>query len=236
LTISSILSSAFSVLGWLAFVLLFQGCSKTIEPDGDRLGYNYFPLDIGHYVIYQVEEKNYTILNSTKLNFQLKEVVTDTFTNLSGQRQFVLERYKRNNENDIWKIDSVWAAVRTGSQAIKFENNTPYIKLIFPTSNNLVWNGNALNNYGEKTYRIQNYKRSLQLGDITLPNTLKVQMGNDSSLVTQVKREEVYALGVGMVLMEKVNVRFKSDADNLGKGIIESGKIEKYTVIEYGKE
>ncbi|KOY85762.1 hypothetical protein AD998_05975 [bacterium 336/3] len=234
--IKSLANYSLQILVGLGFFFLLQNCSKTIEPDGDRLGYNYFPLEIGKFVTWEIEEKNYTILDSTTNIYQIKEVVVDTFTNLSGQRQYVLERYKRANINQSWQIDSVWSAIRTGSQAIKYENNTPYIKLIFPTTNNQTWNGNAYNNYGEKTYKLVENKRTRKYGEITLPNTVKILMGNDSSLVTQVKREEVYALGVGLAYMQRINVRFKSDGPNLGKGIIESGKIEKFTIIEHGKE
>ncbi|MDX1904674.1 MAG: hypothetical protein SFU27_10990, partial [Thermonemataceae bacterium] len=216
-------------------------CTKNVEPDDDKLGYSYFPLEIGNYIIYQVQEKDYVARDTTSNNFiltefQLKEVVIDTFTNLSGQKEFVLERYVRTDENAAWQIDSVWAAVRTGSQAIKYENNTPYVKLLFPTANDLNWNGNAYNNYGEKTYRITDYRKNLQLGELFFPNSLKVLMGNDSSLVSQIKREEIYVLGVGMAMMERINVRFRADENNLGKGLIESGKAEKYTLIGYGKE
>jgi hypothetical protein len=219
-----------------SFLFFLSNCTKTIEPDGDRLGYNYFPLEIGKFVTWEIEEKNYTILDSTTSIYQIKEVVADTFTNLSGQRQYILERYKRANSEQNWQIDSVWSATRTGSQAVKYENNTPYIKLIFPTANNQTWNGNAYNNYGEKTYKLIENKRARKYGEISLSNTVKILMGNDSSLVTQVKREEIYGLGIGLVYMKRINVRFKSDEPNLGKGIIESGKIEKFTIIDYGKE
>ena len=224
-----------------SFILVFaliglSACNKTIEPDDKRLGYVYFPLEIGHYVVYEVDEKNYTILDSNRVFYQLKEVVSDTFTNLSGQKQFVLERYRRNNELENWQIDSVWSALRTGSQAIKFENNIPYIKLIFPVERNSSWNGNAYNDKGERTFRISEFRRNRRFGEINLPNTVKVLMGNDSSLVTQIKREEIFAENIGLVFMERINVRFKSEPENLGKGIIESGKVEKFSIIEFGKE
>lgn len=217
------------------FIMLFA-CNKTIEPDDKRLGYVYFPLEIGNYVVYEVDEKNYTILDSNRVFYQLKEVVTDTFTNLSGQKQFVLERYRRNNDLENWQIDSVWSALRTGSQAIKFENNIPYVKLVFPVERNSIWNGNAYNDKDEQNYRIADFRKSRVFGDISLLNTIKVQMFNDSSLVTQLKREEVFAENIGMVFMERINVRFKSEPENLGKGLIESGKIERFTVIDFGKE
>ncbi len=223
-------------IGVIFLYLGLASCNKTIEPDDKRLGYVYFPLEIGNYLVYAVEEKNYTILDSNRVFYQLKEVVADTFTNLSGQKQFVLERYRRNNELENWRIDSVWSALRTGSQAIKFENNIPYIKLVFPVERNSSWNGNAYNDKGERTFRITEFRQSRRYGDIQLPNTVKVLMGNDSSLVTQFKREEIFAENIGLVFMQRINVRFKSDAINLGKGLIESGKVEKFTIIEFGKE
>ncbi|GAB4126115.1 MAG: hypothetical protein OHK0045_01670 [Raineya sp.] len=226
----------YSFLGIALVLFSFFACNRTIEPDNKRLGYVYFPLEIGNYVVYEVEEKNYTILDSNRVFYQLKEIVVDTFTNLSGQKQFVLERYRRNNELESWQIDSVWSALRTGSQAIKFENNIPYVKLVFPVERGSAWNGNAYNDKGENLFRISELRRSRRYGDIQLPNTVKVLMGNDSSLVTQVKREEIFAENIGMVFMERINVRFKSEPENLGKGLIESGKIEKFTIIDFGKE
>ena len=226
----------YSFLGLVHVLFVLFACNKTVEPDDRRLGYVYFPLEIGNYVVYEVDEKNYTILDSNRVFYQLKEVVTDTFTNLSGQKQFVLERYRRNNDLENWRIDSVWSALRTGSQAIKFENNIPYIKLVFPVERNNSWNGNAFNDKGESLFRTSEFRRSRRYGDIQLPNTVKVLMGNDSSLVTQVKREEVFAENIGLVFMERINVRFKSEPENLGKGLIESGKIERFTVIDFGKE
>jgi hypothetical protein len=220
----------------LVVMVALSACNKTIEPDDKRLGYVYFPLEIGRYVIYEVDERNYTILDSNQVFYQLKEIITDTFTNLAGQKQFVLERYKRANDLANWQIDSVWSAVRTGSQAIKFENNIPYIKLVFPVERNSSWNGNAYNDKGENIYRIADFRKSRTFGEINLPNTVKVQMGNDSSLVSQVKREEIFAENIGLVFMERINVRFKADPANLGKGKIESGKIEKFTIIDFGKE
>lgn len=223
----------------LVSIISISACQKSIEPDDKRLGYAYFPLEIGRYIVYNVEENAYQVADSgrpQKRFYQLKEIVTDTFTNLSGEKQFVLERYVRTSFDSPWQIDSVWSALRTGSQAIKFENNVPYIKLVFPTENNKRWNGNAYNNKGEQTYRITDYRKPKTFGELSFSNTLKVEMGKDSSLVSHIQREEIFALDVGLVYLFRKNVRYFSDPPNLGLGRIESGKIEKFIIIDYGKE
>ncbi|PKQ70143.1 hypothetical protein [Raineya orbicola] len=214
-------------------------CQKTLEPDDKRLGYVYFPLEIGRYVIYNVEELTYRVPNNgipQRRVYQLKEIVADTFTNLSGEKQFVLERYTRTSFETPWQIDSVWSALRTGSQAIKFENNVPYVKLVFPTENNKTWNGNAYNDKGEQTYRITDFRKPQTFGELSFPNTLKVNMGKDSSLVSHIQREEIFAENVGLIYLFRKNIRYFSDPPNLGLGKIESGKIEKFTIVDYGKE
>lgn len=219
--------------------VVMLSCQKNIEPDSKRLGYDYFPLEIGKYVIYNVDEEIYQLSGNgipQKRLYQLKEIITDTFTNLSGEKQYVLERYVRNNVDAPWQIDSVWSALRTGLQAIKFENNVPYVKLTFPTENNKFWNGNAYNDKGVQNYRITNYQKPLTFGELYFPNTLTVEMGKDSSLVSHIERREIFALDVGMIYMFRKNIRYFSDPPDLGLGKIESGKIEKFTVVAYGKE
>ncbi len=223
----------------LVSVISISACQRSIEPDDKRLGYAYFPLEIGRYIVYNVEENTYRISDNgvpqTRF-YQLKEIITDTFTNLSGEKQYVLERYVRSSLDSPWQIDSVWSALRTGSQAIKFENNVPYIKLVFPTENNKRWNGNAYNNKGEQIYRITEYRKTKTLGELSFSNTLKVEMGNDSSLVSHIQREEIFAVDVGLIYLFRKNIRYFSDSPNLGSGRIESGKIEKFIIVDYGKE
>ncbi|MCS6796593.1 MAG: hypothetical protein RMJ97_11365 [Raineya sp.] len=226
-------------LGGIVAGIILVNCQKTIEPDGKRLGYDYFPLEIGRYVIYNVEENTYRTSDNgipQRRFYQLKEIVVDTFTNLSGQKQYVLERYVRTALDKPWRIDSVWSALRTGSQAIKFENNVPYVKLVFPTENNKTWNGNAYNDKGEQTYRITEYRKPKTFGELSFPNTLKVLMGKDSSLVSHIERTEIFALDVGLIYKFRKNIRYFADPPNLGLGRIESGKVETFTIVDYGKE
>jgi hypothetical protein len=223
---------------WLPclFLLFVAACTSSIEPDGSRLGFDYYPLEIGYATVYEIEENEYQVNGTLNTRFyQLKEVASDTFRTLSGQKAYRLERFVRDNASRPWEIDSVWSVVKTTTQVIKTENNIPFIKLVFPLREGLRWNGNALNNQGERIYEVQDFRRPTRIDILDFERSLRVRQFNDSSLVTQLKSEEMYAQNVGLIYAEKINVRFR-EGEFLGQGQIEFGTIYKQRIIAYGNE
>jgi hypothetical protein len=232
-----IISNISTVLIFLLVSMLWGCSSQTLEPDENRFGGNYFPLEKGQYTIYNVESQSYNSNKTIDIDaFQLKEVVEDTFTTLTNQKAFRLNRYRRADETQSWEIDSVWYVEKTFTQVLKTENNIKYLKLIFPFDAKSRWNGNLYNDLGNRSFQIFDYKKPRQYDTINALNTIRILHYNDSSLVTQVKREEIYAPNIGLIEQKRINVRYRSDAVNLGKGVIEFGIIYKETLIGYGKE
>ena len=226
----------FHLLIYLLFLGGVSACEQTVEADGDLLGFNYFPLEIGQFVSYQVEVERYNVDGEVAVeSYQLQERITDTFTDISGRTTYVVERYRRPNETATWQIDSVWSAVQNGRQAIRTENNLDFVKLVFPLEAGLSWDGNVFNALGEQIYRLQNYRDPLTLNDLNFMRTLQVVQVDDSSLVTRLKRVETYAEDVGLIDLDFTNVRYRSEGEFLGQGIIEFGTIYRQKVIDYGK-
>ncbi len=227
----------------LGFSLFFGGlfcltsCQNNAKTEPLAFGYEFFPLEIGRYVIYEVEKTNYLSNQSIiRENYQLKEEVVDTFTSTSKVKLYVLERYIRADETQNWKIDSVWAASLSNNQGIRQENNISFVRLSFPLKDKLIWNGNFFNNNAREDYQIEDINKPLVINKLNLPKTLKVQQINDSSLVRLTRRSEIYAENIGIVSIDEIQVSYKSDNANIGRGIIDFGKIIKQRIIAYGKK
>ncbi|QHT71417.1 hypothetical protein GXP67_34550 [Rhodocytophaga rosea] len=227
---------------YLTFIFLvacFASCeSRKVEPDPSRLGYDYFPLETGSYAIYDVHETYYALTaNPITRIYQVKDEVTESFTDLAGETAFKVLRYSRKDPVASWQLDSVWTAKRTPSQAIRIENNVSFVKMVFPLEEQQSWNGNAQNILGEEKYFMQSIDKPYKLSTHEFNNTITVFHKADTlSIVGKDKRLEVYAKDVGMIYKEKVVVYYcQSSSDCLGKKKIDFGSESYYRLNSYGK-
>jgi hypothetical protein len=163
-------------------------------------GYEYCPVSVGNYKIYNVEEIIYENSDTVILNYQIKEQVTELF-NINGEDRYKLERFKRAADTVPWPIDpdSVWSIMLNKSRIIKIENNTRFIKLVFPVENGKEWDGNAENSRGEDLYYIKNVGKPYTVLSNTFSKTAKVVQNDDSTCISRDRRYEVYAENVGMI-------------------------------------
>ena len=196
----------------IGFTVLYS-CKRPDEPSPEALGYdyNYFPLKVGSYVVYDVHEVTYEAgRDSAVKRFQEKYVIADTIngSNTNDNRNgWVYTRYKRGHDTLSWQPDSVWnIRYSTGQQALVVtENNVPLVKLFYPLKNNLVWNGNAQNSLGgipptpDDFYQIVDFQKGFAVGDTLFKNTLTVNQHSFADCNKKDVRKEVYAYGIGMV-------------------------------------
>lgn len=199
-----------------------------------QTGIYFFYPPLGQAVIYDVQETQYALTSiPTVRNYQLKEVFASILINTDAKESLRIERYRRENDSQKWVIDSIFSAKKEIDKALKTENNITFVKLIFPISEGLKWNGNAYNSLGNDIYELKKLNQSFQINGQNFPKTLTIIQQNDSTLVDLKRRLEVYAEGVGMVYQEKINVSYCNSGDCLGKGKIDFGtkyilKIKSY--------
>lgn len=223
------------VFNSLLFVL--TNCRPTL-PEPSSAGYNYFPLEAGRYVVYDVQEQRYTLTNPpVTLTYQIREVTGPAYTDVTGQTAYRLFRYRRQTNNQPWQADSVWSARVAGNEAIRNENGLDYIKLVFPVSDRLRWNGNRRNAIGEDEYETRNSGQPYRVFDKQFDQTVTVVGQNDSTLVSQDKRVEVYARQVGLVYKERVQLTFCSASPAcIGQYQIDYGIRQFYRIRQYGRD
>ena len=196
----------------------FISCKKDKE-QGPDMGYNYFPIKVGSYIVYNVDSFHYyntpTIIDTFK--FQLKEKIQSTYLDNQNRTTLRLERYIRNYDPIIpysalpWIFRDVWAANRTTTTAEKVEENVRYIKLAFAVREGQSWNGNAQNTNEGLTYTYQFFDQPRTIGGTAFDSVLQVNQENDENLILKKLYIERYARKIGMVFKQVIDVHSQPD-------------------------
>lgn len=217
-------------------ILLTIGCNELTAPEPERLGYNYFPLVIGEYRIYDVEVINYNAVGSIDtITYQLKEVVADSSI-IGEETSYRLDRYRRANALESWVIDSVWSARLNTYQAIVVENNVPIIKLSFPLAEDRRWDGNSMNSKDFDEFKIKNLGATYQIDDIEYPNSLemfKEDLVDPGGFTRKDYNLEVFSAGIGLIYRVDENLKYCQSCQD--RFIIEEGVFYEQKLLEIGK-
>jgi len=191
-------------------------------------GENYYPLEVGNYITYQVDSIIYLVESSDDCIFYqdtsshyLKEEIIDTYEDNAGDENFVVERYLSDNINGPWTVIDVWNTKITDTQVEKIEENLRFIKMVFPVTDGATWNGNT---YFENTqdttisvggqsidfyrYWSSNYEYDMidiseEINGIQFDSVMTVIQSepNDNKIYYRYSIEK-YARGVGMIFKE----------------------------------
>lgn len=199
----------------------------------------YFPLRKGFYQIYAVEQIEYRLMEKTEdITYQLKTEVVDSFQNQQGGYTYTLHRSRRNTPADPWQFQQVWSVRLTTINVVVYEENIPFIKIVFPATVNRKWDGNALNNSPKDEYILARSGNAYQLetGQTTGPY-IQIMQEDSGDFFNVNKREESYVHGIGLVDRRVTKIEYCSDADecDISKQIIDNGTIYVQRLIEYGQ-
>ncbi len=222
---------------WLALSLFsILGCEPPEKTLQQGAGYDYFPLETGRYMEYEISEVRYNVTSSVpvRTTYFLKEVCGQPFQGTTGLEQFPIQRYKKSRLEASWTLDSIWTAYRIPDRAVRVENNVAFVKLAFPLTDQNSWNGNLLNARSAENYQVQFDAPFPAQNDF--PMSLTVVQRRDSSLVSVNRRNEVYAPGVGLVYREDTALEYCQEANCIGSGKIDTGTSRIMTLRKYGKE
>jgi len=222
------------------YISVFISCKKQdIEQTQIKFDYNYFPLDSGawrQYAVSQIVVDDATNIRDTSV-YQLKEVNSGWILNASGNSVMRIERFVRSNNNDKWKINSVWQAGIDNRNAFQIEENVKYIKLKFPIKVNRSWNGNAYNNIDTLSnyrYNIESLDILDSVNNIIFDSVLKVIQKDKTSIIDKVYFFEKYAYGVGLIEKQQIDI-YSTDVDpsipiedRVTKGVLYYCKLTDY--------
>jgi hypothetical protein len=236
---------------WVCGVfLVLLSCEEPEQALVEKMGANYLPLQVGSYAIYDVDSTSILFQIETSYRFQIKHTVADSFLNAEGGYTYIVARHKRESETKPWVAAPTWHARVTGREGIIVEGNIPYVKMVFPISDGVTWNGNAQNSLGgdescgNVSFDCDTYRAEILREVYSLPSSLsfaeivKVVEHDSPDLITvHDVRHSVYAKGVGLVERELTYLKYCSDEDLgcIGKKLIEKGTRFKMSIKEYGQ-
>lgn len=191
--------------------ILASHCTKDKSTETPiDLGYNYFPDDVGRYIIYEVD----SITQDDPVNFHdttrylLKEVIAATFLDNSGRTTLRIERFYKIYSSTIpydsmnWTGQKVWTVNRTQSTLEKKEENITYLKLVFPVREGKQWNGNAYNTLGQKDYEIISVDQPETINNINFDSVLTVRQFEQINIIEYRYELEKYARNIGLVFKQ----------------------------------
>ena len=224
----------------LGVVLFLFSCKKDNEVTPSTRGYSYAALEVGNYIIYDVDSVFYDDFDQsvTPYYFQIKEVVDSKYTDAEGEEAFKIIRYKKDTAlSQNWELQVVWNAKINSTTYQKVEHNKRYVKLIFPVKSGKSWNGNSLNNEGVWDYEYMSVHAPETIGNIPLDSVATVTQFDDGGeiLIQRQFYQEKYAAKIGMVYKKVIDIK---KAFNNQTGFYENslGVDVTYTINTFGKE
>ena len=139
-------------LALLSTAALLAGCrheSVVPEPVTD-----YFPVGVGTYRTYAVTDSTWASARVTVSTYQLRERVTEQFTDAAGQPAYRLVRSRRLTSADGWRDDSTLVVQVLPRAVVLTRNNVRTLELVYPVQAGKSWNRTAFTvNTGSTSYR-----------------------------------------------------------------------------------
>ncbi len=226
-----------SLVGYLV------GCTSKKEVVPVVTGQNYFPIAVGDTAIYHVINSDTAVYapggappNVIYSDYYLMEIVQDTFLDAAHGIAYKLDRYKSPTiTSSSWKYDSTWYEYIDSYEAVRVENNVPFVKLSFPVKNNLQWDSDVKNIYGPNICTMVNLNKPYQLGSLSFPQSLIVLQSPDTAydpIIGQNKRLEVYAANVGLIYKQSLYISINSSGSG-GSSAVRSGVNYSQQLVSY---
>jgi hypothetical protein len=216
------MKQAFRILCLFLFLGFALFSCKKDASVGD-MGYNYFPTDVGKYVIYDVDSTFYdgffSPVKAVNFKFQLKEKIESVFNDNQGRPTMRLERYVKYYDSLVpysaqpWILRDVWMANRNTTNAERVEENVRFVRLIFPVRKNKIWNANVQNTNNERDFNYEYCDVPETMGNINFTQVLQTLYDDGGAILTSREyRSEKYAKDVGLIFRQEIVVESQPKA------------------------
>jgi hypothetical protein len=234
--------------------ITFFSCKKsnnnTIDPT-----LNYFPLTFGKWVSYNVDSTYYfgpqsggNACTQLKISCQMKYSIDDTFTNSAGYTSYIMDVFTRPYNGGLWQQTNVIIITPTPTplattssekttSLLYTQDQTQYVKLIFPITSGYSWTGNQYANITDTTfaylanwdYTYQNVNAFYNNDFINFEHTVTVleadETVNDNNYDSSVYyggyrtyAKEIYGYNVGMIYKEWTHYTWTATDPNCWNG------------------
>jgi hypothetical protein len=228
------------------------GCeNKYKDPDPQAMGYDYYPIEIGDFRVYDVTDIRFRDNRGDTTRFQMRERVDTSFIDQTGQLVYKVVRSIRPNDRSAWLDDSVMVVAKTERMVLLTKDNTKYVKLVFPVKEGTEWVGDIYNTRvvtpgsgskvrnDKEVYTYYHVGQPYQVIDQNYPKTVTVWQSSPDSFNTKVdERFEVYNEGIGLLHRVFKRLIFEDcsteNCDDVAQ-VIESGHEREEILLSHGK-
>lgn len=215
-----------------AVLLLLFSCQKNTE--NIDFGYEYFPMEEGTFVEYNVLEVFHDVdifPQHDTLEYRLKTQIGEEVIDNSGRlaRKFFQYKYDLNTGDLL--DQRVWTRIVDEGRGEVVEENQRIIRMVFAVKEDKEWNINAFNPQPEKDVFYSSVNEEQSINGFNFEETTKVSYDDFLSLVDYRKKHEVYAKGVGLVERSFKDFTIK----NFDTTEIQKGTEMHYELVDYGK-
>jgi hypothetical protein len=219
-------------------LITISACKKKDENVIEPIDYSYFPIEVGHWVIYEADSLAIDEFSgdTIKAKFQIKDLIESTMTDSEGRLTQRREKYRRNNDSLPWELIKVYTSNLNTNTAETFEDNTRIINLIFPVKLNESWKGNNYIDAETGEFRYSEVDESVNLLGKNYPSTATVTQIDEENLIKREYSIEKYSKNIGLVYKEFI--KDSSNAQDLSLPLeqrITGGIRFKMIVKAYGK-
>ena len=227
---STYINKALVIIQSLFLAALFSCQKDQVINSSPELGFEYFPTNIGNYIIYDVDSiviNDFTAKTDTFI-YQLMEIQESEFKDNENRNSLRIERYKRPDSLSNWKLINICSACRNNKRAEKTENNIKTIKLTFPVRDGLKWNGNAYNNGDVWNYVYENTFITETINGVKFDSTISVLQKEEFNLIQSQYYLEKYAKHIGLIYKKVEDIKTEIN------GKIKGGIIYTQMIREFG--
>lgn len=237
----------FLLASLLVFMLLFTGCKKDEDPLPTGIsGLEYFPLETGHFVVYEADSTVYTDVPKDTLyyRYRIKEKIEEKIGEEDGLSLYRLNRYIKMYDpltpydSMEWKVKEAWLVKANKERIVVQESNLSFVKLVFPTLQGAQWNGNAYNTMERVNYRYDGVDQPLNLNGLSFNKSLKVTQYLDTTNAIKYDLNfEQYAADAGLIYRQNDHLESYTIVQGLNvPKRIDKGYTYRLKIMNYGKE
>lgn len=219
-------------LYFCSILLVLASCKK---PEPVNYHYDYFGMELGRYVIYNVKEINHISQFQKDTNeYQLKTVWGEIYIDNEGKEGRVFRRYVRPNSGVSWVLSDTWYGGIYGIRGELVEENQRKVKLVFAPTVSKEWDVNAYNTLEPDECYYRDIHEGYSIGGMDFDSTLMVDIedSGEPGVIQYLRHYEYYAKGIGLI--EKVDRKLFYNFGDTNP--IEGSSETFYTYVESGIE
>lgn len=201
-------------------------CQRQTEGVPVDLGFDYQPMEVGLYWIYEVDQTIYFGENdSEQSDFYYKDEIKRFYVNEAGEQVYSVERAKSSDQAN-WEEEIQFTLLLRNFSLIRTMDNQPVVSLVFPPLTGTSWDGNSYRSLAEDEFSILNESADV----VTV-----VQEESDDQVTHRDVRYEIFTRGVGMIEKYSEVLTYCSRNDCLGDQLMNAGTKIHMKMIAHGK-